>query len=79
MGSGERARLWGQNTGCSREPVTALLWASVAHLKWTSDGWTQCSPGRPDEGLAPLILGQQGLERLQCRQLPNILGFVLLL
>lgn len=33
-----------------------------------------------DEGLAPLILGQQGLERLQvCRQLPNILGFVLLL
>lgn len=40
--------LWGQNTGCSREPVTALLWASVCPSeKWTSDGWTQCSPGCP--------------------------------
>ena len=82
MGSGERGRcLRGQNTDCSRSQSRPCSGPRFAHLR---NGPPMAGPSAHlvahNEGLAPLILGQEGLERLQVhRQLLNILGFVLLL
>ena len=66
-------------TSREQRPVTSPLTLALKDI-----GGVPTSPSAHlvahDEGLAPLILGQEGLERLQVRrQLLNILGFVLLL